>query len=454
MKYILEKLIITSMILTLLLGLAVDLSFGVAISDIRASNYSSSSVTISWITDTITDGSVQYGLSEEELNSTEYDTRDPNPPEETISDDTHYVRIVGLQPETLYYYKVTSGEVSSVTSSFTTVKEGIGISNHTLWGNVWKKDLVGKIGEGEAEGAIVYITVTHEDKTSHRLSALVSANGRWSIKLDNLKDPETGKVFGFDEGDTINGMAQGAADGQMAFTALVSADTPQQITPDVELPVTLSAFCATATSDGMLLFWQTESEVDNLGWNIYRSTSRDEEYQRINSRLLPGAGNSAMMKQYKYIDETSEAGVTYFYYLEDVDIYGRKNKSEIIQSSDPALIQRPDLDQIQLEKQPIKLSPPISVLWQNYPNPFNPETWIPYQLAQDADVIINIFNHKGHLVQILYMGYQPAGVYTTRNKAAFWDGKDILGLKVASGVYFYTLNAGDFSASRKMVILK
>jgi hypothetical protein len=95
-----------------------------------------------------------------------------------------------------------------------------------------------------------------------------------------------------------------------------------------------------------------------------------------------------------------------------------------------------------------------SFLAQNYPNPFNPETWLPYALASDAYVIIRIFDVCGNLVRCLNLGYRETGFYTEHGEAAHWDGRDSLGQKVASGVYFYTLRAGEFTATRKMVILK
>jgi len=93
-------------------------------------------------------------------------------------------------------------------------------------------------------------------------------------------------------------------------------------------------------------------------------------------------------------------------------------------------------------------------LLQNFPNPFNPETWIPYQLAEPSDVQIRIFNASGQLVRTLSLGYQRAGVYSDRTQAAYWDGRDDAGERVSSGVYFYTIRAGDFSATRKMLIVK
>ena len=90
----------------------------------------------------------------------------------------------------------------------------------------------------------------------------------------------------------------------------------------------------------------------------------------------------------------------------------------------------------------------------NFPNPFNPETWIPYQLSKPAEVTITIYAINGQIVRQLALGHQPADIYQTRSRAAYWDGKNKFGEPVASGVYFYTLTAGDFTATRKMLIRK
>ena len=100
------------------------------------------------------------------------------------------------------------------------------------------------------------------------------------------------------------------------------------------------------------------------------------------------------------------------------------------------------------------MRPDTTALLANYPNPFNPETWIPYQLSHDADVTLTIYDVKGIVVRRLDLGHQMAGYYTDRTKAAYWDGRNNLDESVGSGVYFYKLQAGDFSALRKMVILK
>ena len=99
-------------------------------------------------------------------------------------------------------------------------------------------------------------------------------------------------------------------------------------------------------------------------------------------------------------------------------------------------------------------TPEKTALLANYPNPFNPETWIPYQLSTAAAVTISIHAADGNLVRTLTLGYQDAGMYKHRSTAAYWDGKNALGESVASGLYFYTLTAGEFAATRRMLILK
>ena len=99
--------------------------------------------------------------------------------------------------------------------------------------------------------------------------------------------------------------------------------------------------------------------------------------------------------------------------------------------------------------------PPETTLLQNYPNPFNPETWIPYQLAQFTHVSLHIYAANGTLIRTLFScaEHEP-GTYRSPDRAAYWDGKNDVGEPVASGIYFYTLTAGKFTSTRKMLIRK
>jgi antitoxin component of MazEF toxin-antitoxin module len=98
--------------------------------------------------------------------------------------------------------------------------------------------------------------------------------------------------------------------------------------------------------------------------------------------------------------------------------------------------------------------PDNNLLLQNYPNPFNPETWIPYQLNKDNDVVIKIYSSSGLLIRSLNLGYKSAGFYASKDKAAFWDGKNEAGEQIASGIYFYSIQAKDFTATKMMVVTK
>jgi hypothetical protein len=100
------------------------------------------------------------------------------------------------------------------------------------------------------------------------------------------------------------------------------------------------------------------------------------------------------------------------------------------------------------------IAPEKSMLLQNYPNPFNPETWIPYQLSERSDVNIRIYNSSGTLVRLLALGHKEAGIYSSKSEAAYWDGITQSGELAASGVYFYTMQAGQFVSTRKMIVLK
>ncbi|MFQ6039720.1 MAG: FlgD immunoglobulin-like domain containing protein, partial [Candidatus Poribacteria bacterium] len=106
-------------------------------------------------------------------------------------------------------------------------------------------------------------------------------------------------------------------------------------------------------------------------------------------------------------------------------------------------------------KQPIILGGlKRTMLLQNFPNPFNPETWIPYHLTEETPVTIRIYDARGRLVRRLELGQKTAGAYLTKETAAYWDGRNELGESMASGLYFYRLNAGEFTATRRMFVVK
>jgi hypothetical protein len=127
-----------------------------------------------------------------------------------------------------------------------------------------------------------------------------------------------------------------------------------------------------------------------------------------------------------------------------------------------ALLEGQTLDGTSIEgSDSINVVPPAApaepakfALLQNYPSIFNPDTWIPYQLAQDVDVTIRIYDAGGRAIRTLNLGRKLAGFYTTKSKAAYWDGRNEAGEPVASGIYFYTIQAGEFTATKKMIVTR
>ena len=123
---------------------------------------------------------------------------------------------------------------------------------------------------------------------------------------------------------------------------------------------------------------------------------------------------------------------------------------QIVVSAEEVLTSRISLPDMELYEIPSE-----SELLANYPNPFNPETWIPYRLAQAAEVTLDIYDTNGRLVRTIDIGFKPAAVYESRASAIYWDGRNNYGERVASGTYFYHLTAGDdYASTRRMVILK
>ena len=120
------------------------------------------------------------------------------------------------------------------------------------------------------------------------------------------------------------------------------------------------------------------------------------------------------------------------------------------QNSDPGFLNAKDVLRRLIDNNKVSKTE----LFQNYPNPFNPETWIPFQLSEGADVAVRIYNSTGMLVRVLDLGFKQAGSYVSRESSIYWDGRDQSGEKAASGVYFYTVRAGDYAATRKMLLVK
>ncbi|MCZ6679553.1 MAG: T9SS type A sorting domain-containing protein, partial [Candidatus Poribacteria bacterium] len=252
-----------------------------------------------------------------------------------------------------------------------------------------------------------------------------------------------GAEFGFSVGISSSHVIVGAIrDDRPGGLTDAGAAYVYEAIADASLPVELAAFAGSMTPDGIRLQWRTASETNNLGFHVYRSTAKDGNYVRITPALIRGHGTVATPYDYSFVDDTAVERQTYWYLIEDVDFSG------VTERSDPI--------QVVITGKAVRLEvlPTQFALYQNYPNPFNPETWIPFQLSKAASVQISIYDSDGRRIRTIERGTQPIGTYITRDKAVYWDGRSDTGERVSSGAYFYYFRAGDYSATRKMIILK
>ncbi len=222
-----------------------------------------------------------------------------------------------------------------------------------------------------------------------------------------------------------------------------------QTSGDLSLPVTLSSFTAIAGDGRVTLTWVTESEIDNLGFALYRSTEKDGEYSLISSYesnpALQGQYNSTERHVYSFTDSLVVNGMTYWYKLADVDANGyythhgpvhatpHANGNEIITTG---------------ENYPKRFN-----LYPNYPNPFNPSTTLKFDIPSGKNeasrVSLVVFSILGEQVKTLYQGTLTPGQYEVR-----WDGRDDFGRVVPGGVYYALLRMNKLQRTVKMVFMK
>lgn len=206
------------------------------------------------------------------------------------------------------------------------------------------------------------------------------------------------------------------------------------------VPVELSFFHIFETKSGIRLEWATQSETENLGFNILRGCEVDGRFEQVNAQLIPGAGNSEVAQNYFYLDAKVESRKTYIYKLKSVSYSGLVNIHGPIS--------------ITTGKVPAKF-----LLEQNFPNPFsvgggstsgrNPETSIAFSIEKATEMKLTITNARGEIVRTLVDGVLTPGRHTF-----VWNGKDNDGKQVSSGVLFYTLYSKDNSITRKMMLIR
>jgi hypothetical protein len=201
--------------------------------------------------------------------------------------------------------------------------------------------------------------------------------------------------------------------------------------PNVNVPIST----VSSTDMQVTLNWVTTSEVNNLGFNVLRAVEENGPYVLITPKIISGAGNKIAQSTYSFTDVTAVPGVQYWYKIESLAFNG-KTKS---------------YDSISAILSGTKATPIRFALMQNNPNPFNPTTTIHYSIpaGTTGNLILNIYDMRGALVRTLAGGSAHSGLYSV-----VWDGKDMAGKSVSSGMYVYHLKAGAFTESRKMLLMR
>lgn len=191
-------------------------------------------------------------------------------------------------------------------------------------------------------------------------------------------------------------------------------------------PVELTSFTGSVQGDGVLLQWETATELNNQGFEIERSSST-QEWSKIG--YVPGFGTTTERKTYSYMDNNVSEG-KYYYRLKQLDFDGSFAYSDEVEVL-------------------VDLTPTNFELFQNYPNPFNPTTTIQFQLPEASDVSIVIYDMLGQQVKVLFADNIQSGKYSVE-----WNGENNAGSKMSSGSYIYRMTAGDFVETKEMILLK
>jgi len=262
------------------------------------------------------------------------------------------------------------------------------------------------IGSGICDLTFFYKDSELNGQTEENLKVWKYNNGNWTKYIPSNIDTDSNLI-------KIEGISD------FSDWILSSAED------DISLPVVISLFKAKSEKNKIKLTWTTESEINNIGFNVYKTEDGyDSLYYQLNSKIIKGAGNSSEKREYKFIDNKVEYGKNYWYKLESIDYNGNSEFSEPISA---------------------KLVLPTDYsLSQNYPNPFNINTAISYQIPKSSKVEINIYDIKGRLVKNLVDKHQNAGYYTV-----FWNANNI-----SSGIYFIKINAGEFIKVNKCIVVK
>ena len=270
------------------------------------------------------------------------------------------------------------------------------------------------------------------------LSNQTTATGATAKTTAEMKTLSTFTDAGWDfRGETANGtddiwnIGNGRNDGYPYFDWQFPGDD------DPPTPVELSTFTAVYTNGSSLLEWTTQSESNNLGWNIYRSETELDDAVQINGSLIQGAGTTTEPTEYEFADEQDLIlNTTYNYWLESISFSGETEHFGPISLTIPEEGENPDDPEME-----------EFGLFHNFPNPTSNITSINYNLKEAADCELNIYNLKGQLIRTFKKDNTKKGEF-------IWKGTDSNNNAVSSGIYFYKLKAGNEKFIKKLILMK
>lgn len=247
------------------------------------------------------------------------------------------------------------------------------------------------------------------------------------LKNDGALDPSfgnEGKTTTAIESESVVGLDVAIQfDGKIVVTGGIQSNSNSLVlrynNPSLSLPVELTSFSASSSSINIQLFWETASESNNAGWEVERRQQNVAAFQKIG--FVPGKGTTTEIQHYQFNDPILSDNVEYR--LKQLDTDGKFSYSTVLT--------------VQTASQEFSLS-------QNYPNPFNPTTSITYQLSTQSHVRLTITDVLGREIVVLVNDEKPIGTYSVNFDASL----------LSSGLYFYTLQAGNFSETKKLNLLK
>jgi len=304
-----------------------------------------------------------------------------------------------------------------------------------IWTYVYNSD-----GSVPANGDIT-IKAYLQKNPSAAITSVNVANG-WNYDINQewsfYPNPSEAGPTNATVGDVVvvefENSSGGPFDGETnVLTGVLDENMYQQFgSNNFSLPIELTDFSAAEENGMVVLKWSTETEIINLGYNVYRTPADLNQYEKINRTLIPGAGTTTLAQTYSFADKNVEFGRRYEYKIENINSDGSNKFYGPLSIS------------IETQKLPEKFE-----MSQNYPNPFNPSTSINYSLPKDTHVKIVIYNTLGKVVNELVNRSQAAGTYSVA-----WDGRSNTGAYVSTGMYFYQMNTAEFSQVNKMIFSK